>query len=316
MAPRGSQSAPGLRRREARAASRDRASGPCRRAPTVARRSCRGRRRRWEMASWRVLLLLRSDRRRRSRGALRRRDGTVRNPWLDTRPARARNGMAPLKWPTAPRSAESLHDQDFARAQPRVPAPRAGSRSCSSRRRTGPGPTSCRSPWHLMMEFEPPLVGCVLSARNYSFSLLMESRECVINIPTRALARRVVACGNCSGRRDKFATVGLTPEPLKVRIAAAHSRMLRESRVPGRRHADGPTLQFLRARGRPRLARPRGRAAADHSPHGLWRVHGGGRRHPVAVPDEVVRASSACGPARTAANVFAKVCTSPGRADT
>lgn len=66
--------------------------------------------------------------------------------------------------------------------------------------------------WHTMMEFVPPLVGCVLSARNYSFSLLMESRECVINIPARDLARQVVACGNSSGRRrDKFATVGLTP---------------------------------------------------------------------------------------------------------
>lgn len=70
--------------------------------------------------------------------------------------------------------------------------------------------------WHMMMEFEPPLVGCLLSARNYSFSLLMASRECVINIPTRELARKVVACGNCSGRRrDKFATIGLTPEPAK-----------------------------------------------------------------------------------------------------
>jgi flavin reductase (DIM6/NTAB) family NADH-FMN oxidoreductase RutF len=70
--------------------------------------------------------------------------------------------------------------------------------------------------WHMMMEFIPPLVGCVLSAHNYSFSLLMASRECVINIPTRELARKVVACGNCSGRhRDKFATIGLTPVPAK-----------------------------------------------------------------------------------------------------
>ena len=70
--------------------------------------------------------------------------------------------------------------------------------------------------WHMMMEFEPPLVGCVLSARNYSFALLVASRECVINIPTRELAPKVVACGNCSGRRrDKFATVGLTPDPAR-----------------------------------------------------------------------------------------------------
>jgi flavin reductase (DIM6/NTAB) family NADH-FMN oxidoreductase RutF len=70
--------------------------------------------------------------------------------------------------------------------------------------------------WHMMMEFEPPLVGCVLSARNYSFSLLSESRECVINIPTRELAAQVVACGNTSGRRrDKFAAFGLAPTPAK-----------------------------------------------------------------------------------------------------
>jgi len=70
--------------------------------------------------------------------------------------------------------------------------------------------------WHMMMEFVPPLVGCVLSDRNYSFSLLTESRECVINIPTRDLARTVVACGNASGRRrDKFADFGLTPTDAK-----------------------------------------------------------------------------------------------------
>jgi flavin reductase (DIM6/NTAB) family NADH-FMN oxidoreductase RutF len=69
---------------------------------------------------------------------------------------------------------------------------------------------------HLMMEFVPPLVGCVLSGRTYSFSLLMESRECVINIPTRELAHKVVACGNCTGRRRaQFATIGLTPVPSK-----------------------------------------------------------------------------------------------------
>ena len=67
--------------------------------------------------------------------------------------------------------------------------------------------------WHLMMEFEPPLVGVLLSGRNYSFELLTASRECVINIPTVEIASQVVACGNCSGRDgDKFAAVGLTPE--------------------------------------------------------------------------------------------------------
>ena len=68
--------------------------------------------------------------------------------------------------------------------------------------------------WHLMMEFTPPLVGCVVSNRNYSFASLKASRECVINIPTMELAETVVACGNTSGRSvDKFKAFGLTPVP-------------------------------------------------------------------------------------------------------
>ncbi|MDA8127717.1 MAG: flavin reductase family protein [Betaproteobacteria bacterium] len=66
--------------------------------------------------------------------------------------------------------------------------------------------------WHTMMEFEPPLIGCVISGRNASFETLRKTRECAINIPTLALAKQVVGVGNCSGRSvDKFAKFGLTP---------------------------------------------------------------------------------------------------------
>jgi flavin reductase (DIM6/NTAB) family NADH-FMN oxidoreductase RutF len=68
--------------------------------------------------------------------------------------------------------------------------------------------------WLTMMEFEPPLVGCVLSGRNYSFDALVKTKECVINIPTVDLAQKVVKVGNCSGRKlDKFRAFGLTPLP-------------------------------------------------------------------------------------------------------
>jgi len=68
--------------------------------------------------------------------------------------------------------------------------------------------------WHMMIDFEPPLVGCVISNRNHTFSLVKASKECVINIPTVELAAQVVGCGNKSGRRvDKFKTFGLTPVP-------------------------------------------------------------------------------------------------------
>ena len=68
--------------------------------------------------------------------------------------------------------------------------------------------------WHTMMEFEPPLVGCVLSGRNYSFDALVKTKQCVLNIPTADLAQKVVKVGNSSGRKlDKFKAFGLTSLP-------------------------------------------------------------------------------------------------------
>lgn len=70
--------------------------------------------------------------------------------------------------------------------------------------------------WHLMMEFEPPLIGCVVSNRDFSFDALRLTRECVVNIPTVTLASQVVQCGNSTGRvMDKFKATGLTPSPAK-----------------------------------------------------------------------------------------------------
>ena len=65
--------------------------------------------------------------------------------------------------------------------------------------------------WHTMLEFEPPLVACVISGNNYSFELLKASKECVINIPTAELSKKVVDCGNTTGRTvDKFKAFSLT----------------------------------------------------------------------------------------------------------
>lgn len=74
--------------------------------------------------------------------------------------------------------------------------------------------------WHMMMEFEPPLVGCVVSDANHSFAALKSRRECVIAVPPAELAETVVGVGNCSGRElDKFARFGLTALPAE-RVAA------------------------------------------------------------------------------------------------
>ena len=65
---------------------------------------------------------------------------------------------------------------------------------------------------HMMVEFEPPLVACIVSNANYSFAALRATKECVIAIPAPELAPKVVEIGNCSGRDvDKFERIGLTP---------------------------------------------------------------------------------------------------------
>ncbi len=66
--------------------------------------------------------------------------------------------------------------------------------------------------WHTMMEFEPPLIGCVISDKDYTYNILQVTKECVINIPTVEMAEQVVGCGNTSGEKiDKFKLFNLTP---------------------------------------------------------------------------------------------------------
>ncbi|GGF43474.1 flavin reductase [Aliidongia dinghuensis] len=64
--------------------------------------------------------------------------------------------------------------------------------------------------WHMMVEFEPPRLACVVTWGDHSFAALRETAECVIAVPGVELAPLVVQIGNCSGRDvDKIATFGL-----------------------------------------------------------------------------------------------------------
>ena len=68
--------------------------------------------------------------------------------------------------------------------------------------------------WHMMVEFEPPLIACIVSNRNYSFTALRATKQCVIAIPACKLASKLVKVGNAHGGRiDKFKAFGLTPAP-------------------------------------------------------------------------------------------------------
>ncbi len=74
--------------------------------------------------------------------------------------------------------------------------------------------------WHMMVDFTPPLIACVVSQGDYSFAALRATRACVIAIPDAKLAEKVVAIGNCSGRdTDKFEAFGLTQLPAETTVA-------------------------------------------------------------------------------------------------
>jgi flavin reductase (DIM6/NTAB) family NADH-FMN oxidoreductase RutF len=74
--------------------------------------------------------------------------------------------------------------------------------------------------WHMMVDFEPPLVACVVSGNDHSFAALRKTKECVIAVPPVAMADRVVKIGNSSGREvDKFALFALATKTAE-RVAA------------------------------------------------------------------------------------------------
>ena len=68
--------------------------------------------------------------------------------------------------------------------------------------------------WHMMLEFDPPQIACVVSSANHSFKALSATGQCVIALPALELASNVVRVGNCSGQDvDKFDAFGLSRMP-------------------------------------------------------------------------------------------------------
>jgi len=66
----------------------------------------------------------------------------------------------------------------------------------------------------------PPMVSVAMRPERLSHSLIRESGEFVLNIPSAKLLRAVDVCGVVSGRDiDKFARTGLTPLP-SLKVAA------------------------------------------------------------------------------------------------
>lgn len=66
--------------------------------------------------------------------------------------------------------------------------------------------------WATPVSNSPPLVAISVSPQRHSHTLIDESKEFTINVPTLELLQSVYACGSFSGRSvDKFKKAGLTP---------------------------------------------------------------------------------------------------------
>ena len=78
----------------------------------------------------------------------------------------------------------------------------------------GAKPNAMAMSWHMMLDFEPPLIACVVARGNYSFEALHNTQECVIAVPPASLAKIVTDIGNCTGGdTDKFGCFGLSLLP-------------------------------------------------------------------------------------------------------
>jgi flavin reductase (DIM6/NTAB) family NADH-FMN oxidoreductase RutF len=61
---------------------------------------------------------------------------------------------------------------------------------------------------------EPPLLSISVRPGRHSFEIISATREFVVNVPTRKLAKVTDWCGMVSGRKfNKFIETGLTPKP-------------------------------------------------------------------------------------------------------
>ncbi len=70
--------------------------------------------------------------------------------------------------------------------------------------------------WAMPTSQNPPLLAISLATAHHSHTLIEQSGEFIINIPTLELLQAVYACGSLTGRSfDKFKKTNLTPMPGK-----------------------------------------------------------------------------------------------------
>jgi flavin reductase (DIM6/NTAB) family NADH-FMN oxidoreductase RutF len=94
--------------------------------------------------------------------------------------------------------------------------------------REGKRPNIITLSWVGVVCSEPPMVGIAIRKNRFSFGIIKESKEFVINVPTQKLLKATDFCGIKSGKNvDKFAEAKLTP----VRGSKVNAPLIQECPV-------------------------------------------------------------------------------------
>jgi flavin reductase (DIM6/NTAB) family NADH-FMN oxidoreductase RutF len=86
-----------------------------------------------------------------------------------------------------------------------------------SSQREGERPNIVTLAWAGTINSDPPMLSVSVRPERYSYGIIMDTREFVVNLTTENLVKATDYCGVKSGRdQDKFAECGLTPSPSRI----------------------------------------------------------------------------------------------------
>ena len=89
--------------------------------------------------------------------------------------------------------------------------------------------------WAMPTSIKPPLLAISIAPTRHSHTLIEESGEFIVNIPTLEILQAVYACGSLTGRSfDKFKKTNLNTDASKTSQSTSHPRMHSPPRMRSR----------------------------------------------------------------------------------
>jgi len=71
--------------------------------------------------------------------------------------------------------------------------------------------------WCMPVSADPPMLAISIRPTRFSYRMIEETKEFVVNVPTMGIVKETLFCGRRSGKEyDKFKETGLTPLPAKT----------------------------------------------------------------------------------------------------